>query len=326
MHEGSILVTGGAGYIGSITAERLLERGHRVVILDNLSRGYADAVPSGAHFIQGDISDRALVRSLCREHQVRAVMHFAAFALVGESVQAPELYYRNNVIGSLCLIEEAASAGVERFVLSSTCAVYGEHSSEPLVETMPTAPINPYGESKLAVERALHWFHRAHGLTYFSLRYFNACGATAARGERHDPETHLIPRILMVASGEDASVSILGDDYPTPDGTCIRDYIHVADLADAHIATLGAPANTSGAYNVATGHGYSVREVVEAARRITGHPLPVTICPRRPGDPPKLVAEPSKMEKTFGWRARHDLDAVLQSAWSFKLRHAAVRL
>ena len=326
MPETSILVTGGAGYIGSITAERLIERGERVVVLDNLSRGYADAVPAGAQFIQGDTSDRPLVRSLCREHQVRAVMHFAAFALVGESVQAPELYYRNNVIGSLCLIEEAVSAGVERLVLSSTCAVYGEHSSEPLVETMPTVPINPYGESKLAVERALHWFHRAHGLTYFCLRYFNACGATADRGERHDPETHLIPRILMVAAGEAAAVSVLGNDYPTPDGTCIRDYIHVADLADAHIATLDAPAHASGVYNVATGRGHSVREVIEAARRITGHPLPETVCPRRPGDPPKLVADPSKLRRMFGWRARHDLDAVLQSAWAFKLRPAAVRL
>ena len=219
----SILVTGGAGYIGSITAERLLAGGERVVVLDNLSRGYADAVPAGAVLVQGDISDRGLLRSLFRDHHVRAVMHFAAYALVGESMQQPELYYRNNVIASLTLIEEAFAARVDRFVFSSTCAVYGDQNPSPLTETSGRRPINPYGQTKLAIEEALEWYQRCHGWTYFALRYFNACGATATRGERHDPETHLIPRVLMAATGEDQAISILGEDYPTPDGTCIRD-------------------------------------------------------------------------------------------------------
>jgi len=325
MAAGSVLVTGGAGYIGSVAAERLLERGEPVVVLDNLSRGFEDAVPRGARFVEGDIADRGLLRSLFRENSVRAVMHFAAFALVGESVQTPEIYYRNNVIGSLTLIEEARAAGVERFILSSTCAVYGDRNPGPLVETMPRAPINPYGETKLAIERALEWIHAASGWPYFALRYFNACGATAARGEQHNPETHLIPHVLRAAAGEAESVSILGADYPTPDGTCIRDYIHVEDLADAHICALHAPAEASGAYNVATGRGYSVREVIEAARRVTGRPIPEKICPRRPGDPPVLVADASKIQKTFGWQARHDLNSALRSAWAFQMRQQAIR-
>jgi UDP-glucose 4-epimerase len=325
MAAGSVLVTGGAGYIGSVAAERLLERGEPVVVLDNLSRGFEDAVPRGARFIEGDIADRGLLRSLFREHSVRAVMHFAAFALVGESVQTPEIYYRNNVIGSLTLIEEARAAGVERFILSSTCAVYGDRNTAPLAETMPRAPVNPYGETKMAIERALEWIHAASGWPYFALRYFNACGATAGHGERHNPETHLIPHVLRAAAGEAESVSILGADYPTPDGTCIRDYIHVEDLADAHICALHAPAETSGAYNVATGRGYSVREVIEAARRLTGRPIREKICPRRPGDPPMLVADASKIQKTFGWRARHDLDSALRSAWAFQMRQQAIR-
>jgi UDP-glucose 4-epimerase len=321
----TILVTGGAGYIGSVTAERLLAGGKKVIVLDNLSRGYRDAVPAGAGFIRGDVADRELLRSLFREHAIGAVMHFAAFALVGESVQAPELYYRNNVVGSLNLIEEAFGAGVERFILSSTCAVYGDRAAGPIVETALPAPVNPYGETKLAVERALEWLHRAHKRAYFALRYFNACGATAERGERHQPETHLIPNVLSAAAGEAGSVPIFGADYPTPDGTCIRDYIHVEDLADAHILALSAPLEASGAYNVATGRGYSVREVIEAARRVTGRPIRESLQPRRPGDPPVLVADASKIERTLGWRARHDLASALRSAWAFQLRHAAVR-
>ncbi len=316
----SILVTGGAGYIGSITAERLLAGGERVVVLDNLSRGHADAVPAGAVLVQGDIGDRDLLRGLFRDHRVRAVMHFAAYALVGESMQQPELYYRNNVIASLTLIEEAFAARVDRFIFSSTCAVYGDQNASPLTETSCRRPINPYGQTKLAIEQALEWYHHCHGWTYFALRYFNACGATETRGERHDPETHLIPRVLLAATGEDQAISVLGDDYPTPDGTCIRDYIHVEDLADAHILTLDALPEACGAYNAATGRGYSVREVIDAARRVTGRPIRVQVAPRRPGDPPELIADPSKIQRVLGWRPRHDLDSVLRTAWAFKTR------
>jgi UDP-glucose 4-epimerase len=303
-----------------VAVERLLDAGERVVVLDNLSRGYRDAVPPAAQFVQGDTADRDLLRSLFQEHAVSAVMHFAAFALVGESAEKPELYYRNNVIGTLSLMEEAKTAGVERFILSSTCAVYGDRNPLPLVETMPRAPINSYGETKFVIERALEWMYTAHRWTYFALRYFNACGATADRGERHDPETHLIPHILRAAAGEVESVSVLGDDYPTPDGTCIRDYIHVEDLADAHIEALRASPEKAGAYNVATGRGYSVREVIRAAERVTGRTIKENVRPRRPGDPPELVANASKIEKAFGWRARHDLDSVLRSAWAFKMK------
>ncbi len=316
----SVLVTGGAGYIGSVVAERLLERGECVVVLDNLSRGHRDALPAGAAFIEGDIADRELLRRLFRQHRVRSIMHFAAFALVGESMERPELYYRNNVLGSLTLIEEAYAAGVERFIFSSTCAVYGDRNPAPLTEDSPPNPINPYGQTKLVIEQALQWYHQCHGWPYFALRYFNACGATATRGERHDPETHLIPRILLAAAGADQEFSILGDDYPTPDGTCIRDYIHVEDLADAHILALSVPAAAAGAYNVATGRGHSVREVLEAARRITGRDIPAKVGPRRPGDPPDLVADPAKIQRVFGWRPRHGLDSVLRSAWAFQMR------
>lgn len=318
--SGAVLVTGGAGYIGSVVAERLLARGERVVVLDNLSRGYRDSVPEGAAFVQADLWDREALRALFRQHRVRAVMHFAAFALVGESMQDPGLYYRNNVVGSLVLIEEARAAGVERFILSSTAAVYGDRNASPIPETASRNPINPYGHTKLVVEQTLEWLHRAHGWPWFALRYFNACGATATRGERHEPETHLIPCVLRAATGEQPHVEVLGDDYPTPDGTCVRDFIHVEDLADAHILTLGADPAASGPYNAATGRGYSVREVIEAARRVTGRPIAMRVAPRRPGDPPELVADPAKLQRTFGWRARHDLEAVLRSAWEFQLR------
>ncbi len=321
----SVLVTGGAGYIGSVVAERLLARGQTVVVLDNLCRGHRDAVPAGARFIQGNIDDRPLLADLVRAERVRAVMHFAAFALVGESVEKPELYYRNNVIGSLALIEEARAAGVERFILSSTAAVYGDRHPSPIPEEAAPLPINPYGETKLAVERALEWLRR-RGWTYFALRYFNACGATAERGERHDPETHLIPRVLMAATGESGAIDVLGDDYPTPDGTCVRDYVHVEDLADAHILTLGADPGLSGPYNVATGRGHSVREVIDAARRVTGREIREKVAPRRPGDPPELVADSSKIQRLLGWRPRHDLESAVRSAWASKMRQPAPSL
>lgn len=319
----AILVTGGAGYIGSVAVEKLLARGEPVVVLDNLSRGHRENVPAQVPFFQGGAGDRDLLRGLFAKHRVRAVMHFAAFALVGESVEHPEMYYHNNVTGSLALIEEARAAGVERFVLSSSAAVYGDRSASPIPETAPPEPINPYGETKLAIERALGWVHRAHGWAWFALRYFNACGATAEHGERHDPETHLIPRVLDAAAGATEGVTVLGDDYPTPDGTCIRDYVHVEDLAEAHILTLSAPAGQSGPYNVATGRGHSVREVIEAARRVTGRPVREILCPRRPGDPPELVADAAKIRRTLGWTPRHDLDSVLASAWAFRQRRTA---
>jgi len=319
----SVLVTGGAGYIGSVVVERLLDRGEQVVVLDNLSRGYADAVPSPAHLVIGDICDREILHSLFRDHDVRAVMHFAAFSLVGESVEQPEIYYRNNVTGSLTLIEAALAAGVERLIFSSSGAVYGNLAPCPIRETAAARPINPYGETKLAVERALEWLHRAHRWTYFALRYFNAAGATEQHGERHQPETHLIPRVLMAAAGETDGVAVLGDDYATPDGTCIRDYVHVEDLAEAHILTLQAPAQTSGSFNVGTGRGHSVRELIAAVRKVTARPVREIPGPRRSGDPAELVADPSKIQQTLGWQPQQDLESILRSAWTFKLRHGA---
>ena len=315
-----ILVTGGAGYIGSIVAERLLARGDEVLVYDNLSRGYGDAVPGQAIFVQGDIGDREALRQVFQRHPIESVMHFAAFALVGESSQDTGLYYDNNVAKALVLLEEIQSAGVRRFIFSSTCAVFGEPAAMPINESAPMNPVNPYGETKLALERALRWRRQAHGLAYFCLRYFNACGATRERGERHDPETHLIPLVLQAAAGERAGIQVLGEDYPTPDGTCIRDYIHVEDLAEAHIRALDAPEELSGGFNIGTGRGHSVREVIETARRVTGRPIQETAAPRREGDPPELVADPRKIQEQLGWRAEHDLESAIRSAWDFKRR------
>ena len=315
-----ILVTGGAGYIGGVTAEKLLKLGERVVIYDNLSRGSRDAVPPAATLIESDISDREKLRETFQRFPIRGVLHFAAFALVGESMTDPALYFRNNLAAALTLLDEAQSAGVGRFIFSSTCAIFGDQNPSPIAETSPKSPINPYGESKLAFERALHWHHQIHGMAYFSLRYFNACGATAERGERHDPETHLIPLVLEAAAGERDAIHILGDDYPTPDGTCVRDYIHVEDLADAHIAALNAGPELSGCYNLGTGRGHSVREVIDIARRVTGREIPTQVVPRRPGDPPELVADPSLIREKLGWHHRHDLESAIRSAWEFKQR------
>ena len=315
-----ILVTGGAGYIGSIVTERLVSRGDEVLVYDNLSRGHRDAVPSQAVFVQGDIGDRDGLREVFQSHPIESVMHFAAFALVGESSRDPGLYYDNNVAKPLGLLDEIQLAGVRRFVFSSTCAVFGVPASMPIGESAPMNPVNPYGETKLALERALRWRRQAGGLAYFCLRYFNACGATRERGERHDPETHLIPLVLQAAAGEREEIQILGDDYPTPDGTCIRDYIHVEDLAEAHIRTLGAPEELSGGFNVGTGRGHSVREVIETARRVTGRPIQEVTAPRREGDPPELVADPRKIQEQLGWHAERDLESAVRSAWDFKMR------
>lgn len=312
-----ILVTGGAGYIGGICAEQLIARGYDVCVLDNLSRGHREAVPPASRFVEADLSDRKVLADLFRERSIEAVMHFAAYALVGESMERPNLYFRNNFANALNLLESAVEAGVSRFIFSSTCAIFGDQVEPPIPEDAPKNPINPYGASKLAFEKALEWSHRVHGLSYFALRYFNACGATDERGERHDPETHLIPLVLQAAAGDRESIKVFGTDYPTPDGSCIRDYIHVLDLADAHIAALEADASKSGPYNVGVGRGASVREVIDAARRVSGRDIPVVEAPRRPGDPPELVADPAKIKRELGWEPRHDLDSAVASAWRF---------
>jgi UDP-glucose 4-epimerase len=311
-----ILVTGGAGYIGSVCAEQLLARGYEVCVFDNLSRGHRQAVPAGAEFVEGDLEDRAAIGDVFRR-PIDAVMHFAAYALVGESMEQPNLYFRKNFGNALNLLEATVEAGVDRFVFSSTCAVFGDQVAPPIEEDAPKAPLNPYGESKLAFEKALEWSRRIHGLDYFALRYFNACGATKERGERHDPETHLIPLVLRAAAGISDGIRIFGDDYPTPDGTCIRDYVHVLDLADAHIRALEAPGEKSGCYNVGVGRGDSVREVIDAVRRATGKDFPVIVAPRRPGDPPELVAANAKIRRELGWEPQHDIHSAVSSAWEF---------
>jgi UDP-glucose 4-epimerase len=317
-----ILVTGGAGYIGGIVAERLVSQGREVCVYDNLSQGHREAVPASAAFEKADIGDRASLRRVLRDYPIEAVMHFAAHALVGESMKDPGKYFRNNLADSILLLEEAHAAGVSRFVFSSSCAIFGNRNLSPIPENAPTDPINPYGESKLAFERVLRWFHQIHGLAYFCLRYFNASGATEVRGERHDPETHLIPLVLNVAAGHREAIQVFGNDYPTPDGTCIRDYVHVIDLADAHILTLEADPDLSGCYNVGTGQGTSVRQVIEVARRITGRAIPATIVPRRPGDPPELVADATKIQQKLKWRPHHDIESAIRSAWEFQNRNS----
>jgi UDP-glucose 4-epimerase len=315
-----ILVTGGAGYIGSIAAERLLERGFEVCVYDSLFRGYRDAVPDKAAFVEGDLADREKLRQVFREHSIDAVMHFAALAEVSESMRDASAYFRTNVGGALVLLDEAHAAGVKRFVFSSTCALFGGQAPSPIAESAPANPISPYGESKWLVERMLAWYRQVHGLTYFCLRYFNACGATAERGERHDPETHLIPLVLQAAAGERDAIKVYGSDYPTPDGTCVRDYIHVLDLADAHIATLDAPDELSGCYNAGTGRGNSVREVIDTVRRVTGREVREVAAPRRPGDAPELVADPALIRSKLDWQAKYSLEDAVCSAWEFRTK------
>jgi len=311
-----ILVTGGAGYIGSIVAQELIRAGHEVVVFDSLVRGHRSAVPEEATFVHGDLLDRVALARVFEEYDFSAVMHFAALIESGESMEKPALYLRNNVVGSLNLLEAALTGGVERFVLSSTADVYGLPVRERIVESDPLQPINPYGESKLLVERMLAWFEKIHGLRYASLRYFNAAGGTQERGEDHRPESHLIPRVLQVALGQREHLEIYGTDYPTPDGTCIRDYIHVLDLAQAHILALEALKEGSRIYNLGNGHGYSVKEVIETARRVTGHPIPTVERPRRPGDAPIKVASAEKIKRELGWQPRHpDLESIIESAW-----------
>lgn len=317
-----IFVTGGAGYIGSVLVERLLGRGHEVIVYDDLRKGHRQAVAPEATLIEGDLLDQAALLAALDGRGIEAVIHLAASSLVGESVQFPHLYFTNNVIGGINLLEAMRQAGVGRLVFSSTAAVYGTPATMPITEETPTAPTNPYGESKLAFERILRWYDEAYGMRYVSLRYFNASGASERYGEDHQPETHLIPNVLKVAAGEEPHVRIFGENYDTPDGTCIRDYIHVIDLADAHLLALGAMEKGSEIYNLGYGSGYSVAEVVEMARQVTGCWISTEAGPRRPGDPPILIASPDKIMRDLGWQPRHsELDRIIESAWRWRLAH-----
>ena len=321
----NVLVTGGAGYIGGTVATILMQAGHQVTILDNLCHSKRSDLPAGAAFVEADIADRPRIESLLRELRPDGVLHFAALIEAGESMQKPELYFRNNTASTLSLLEAMLATGVNKLVFSSTAAVYGEPTSTPIEETAALAPTNAYGESKLLVEHMLRWFHRIHGFRYASLRYFNVAGAIPGRGEAHEPETHIIPLVLDVALGRRDKIFIFGDDYLTPDGTCIPDYIHVADLADAHILALNALANRDRMiYNLGNGNGFSVKQVIEAARRVTGHPIPVEIKSRRDGDPARLVASSEQAKANLGWQPKHpDLDDILASAWAWhQHRHA----
>lgn len=319
-----ILITGGAGYVGSHAARWLRRAGHEIWVYDNLSRGHREAVPEG-RLIEGELADTAKLAGTMVAKQIDAVMHFAAFALVGESVSDPALYYRNNVLGSLSLLEAMRASGVRRIVFSSTTATYGEPEKMPISEDFPQKPINPYGFSKLAVEHALADYAHAYGFGYAALRYFNAAGATpdGDLGEDHDPESHLIPIVLQVALGQREKITILGADYPTPDGTCIRDYIHVDDLASAHLAALDRLQDGVGLkLNLGTGRGTSVREVIDACRRVTGHPIPSEDGPRRPGDPPELVADSSLAQKTLGWKPEYmEIGPIVETAWKWHQAH-----
>ena len=318
-----ILVTGGAGYIGSVTVELLRARGEQVVVLDNLSRGWLPAVPRDVPFYNGNIGDRELVARITNEHQIEACIHFAAFAFVGESVHDPVRYFENNVEHGVALLGTLLKAGVRRVVFSSTCATYGEPQQVPIPETHPQQPTNPYGWSKLFLERILASYDSAYEMRYIALRYFNAAGATERHGEHHQPETHLIPNVLLAAQGK-RPVSVFGNDYQTLDGTAIRDYVHVADLGTAHIQALDylRTGGASECINLGTGQGYSVLEVIEIARQVTGQPIAVNIEPRRPGDPSHLVANADKAHAVLGWKPAHpELASIIRSDWEWRMKH-----
>ncbi len=314
-----IFLTGGAGYIGSVCSELLLNEGHEVAIFDNLTEGHRRAVDSRANFIRGDLADRLQIEAALSSTRPDAVMHFAAYALVPESMRDPSKYFRNNIANGLNLLDAVVATGVQRIIFSSTCAIFGPPERVPIDETAHPRPVSPYGESKLAFEKILRWYDEIHALKFVSLRYFNAAGATENLGEDHRPETHLIPNVLKVALGQSPNVEIYGTDYETPDGTCIRDYIHIVDLARAHILALGAAA--SGFYNLGTGGGSSVREVIAACRKITGRKIETIEKPRRPGDPPRLIASSEKINKELGWRPQfQSVDAIVESAWKWHLK------
>jgi UDP-glucose 4-epimerase len=317
-----VFVSGGAGYIGSTVAQQLLDAGHSVTIYDNLSNGHLAAIPAAAAFVRGDTLDRAALDVVLAGAGFDAVLHFAAFIEAGESMREPGRFFSNNVTGSLTLIEAAVSHGVSQFVFSSTAGVYAS-KDDPLAEDDPVAPASVYGATKHMVEQALEWYARIHGLRVAVLRYFNAAGAAPGRGEAHRPETHLVPLVLQVALGQRESISVFGDDYPTPDGTCIRDYIHIEDLASAHVLALGGLVDRPFMrYNLGNGNGYSVRGVIETARRVTGHPIPAGIRPRRPGDPAILIASSAAIRRDLGWQPRHpDLHEIVESAWQWHRTH-----
>jgi UDP-glucose 4-epimerase len=313
-----ILVTGGAGYIGSVVTEELIGEGEQVTVFDNLSQGHRAAVHPEATFVQGDLADAAALDDLMSQGSFDAVMHFASYTLVGESVQKPLKYIGDNVTNGLNLLRAMVNHGVGKFILSSTANLFDQPARIPIDETEQLIPGSPYGESKFILERMLYWLDRLHGLRFAALRYFNAAGATAERGEDHDPETHLIPLVLQVALGQRDQISVFGSDYATRDGTCVRDYIHVADLAQAHILALRALDEGSRTYNLGNGQGYTVREVIQTAREVTGHPIPAVDAPRRSGDPAELVAGSAKIRRELGWQPRYaDLRDIVQSAWDW---------
>ena len=311
-----ILVAGGAGYIGSACSEYLLDMGYEVTVLDALFTGHRDAVDPRAEFIHADLADREKLFAICRKGGFDAIMHFAAFSLVGESMQDPGKYFRNNLANAINLADAAVAGKVKRIVFSSTAATFGQPESVPIAEDAPQKPINPYGESKLCFEKVLAWYKAIHNIDYTALRYFNAAGASENFGEDHAPETHLIPIILQVAQGKRDKIMVYGNDYDTFDGSCIRDYIHVIDLAQAHMKALYAPG--SGHYNLGTGNGLSVFEIIEAARRVTGHAIPVEIAPRRAGDPPKLIADSTRARRELAWQPElENADAIIGSVWKW---------
>ncbi|HMJ92221.1 MAG TPA: UDP-glucose 4-epimerase GalE [Candidatus Acidoferrum sp.] len=318
----NVFVTGGAGYIGSICVEELLNAGHNVTVFDNLIEGHRSAVDPRARFVQGDLSDEVAVTRAMGESDSEAAMHFAAYALVGESMTNPGKYFINNVGNGVKLLNACVVNGVTKFVFSSTCATYGPPAMVPMTEDLPQHPINPYGESKLMFEKVLQWYQHLHGLEFVALRYFNAAGASERFGEHHRIETHLIPNVLMVALGQKQHCEIFGTDYPTPDGTCIRDYIHIIDLAQAHMLALQP--GKQGFYNLGNGDGYSVRQVIETCEKVTGKKISTIEKPRRPGDPPKLVAGADKAKSELGWKPRlNKLDDIVASAWRWHQTHPA---
>ncbi|HEY9677832.1 MAG TPA: UDP-glucose 4-epimerase GalE [Drouetiella sp.] len=315
-----ILVVGGAGYVGSVTVERLLAHNHSVIVLDNLCRGHAEAVNSKAKFIDGDMGDQAVLSSIFEAEKIDAVMHFGALSLVGQSVEQPAVYFKNNVSNGIVLLDTMLAHGVKKFVFSSTAAVYGEPHTYPITEDFPLVPTSPYGDSKLAFEKILKWYANAYGMMYTALRYFNVAGATETAGEEHDPETHLIPLVLQVARGDRPHVTIFGDDYSTPDGTGVRDYIHVVDLANAHLLAIEAlkTPGQANVYNLGSGTGFSVKQIIDVALKVTGKPIPTKIGPRRAGDPSVLVASSKLIQDELGWQPEFGaLEKIIGDAWNW---------